>query len=59
MLYQVPVLIEYISQYMRLEPGDMIATGTPVHPPGLKPGDTVELEIEEIGVLSNPVVADN
>ena len=59
MLFQVPVLIEYISQYMRLGPGDMIATGTPVHPPGLKPGDTVELEIEEIGVLSNPVVADS
>ncbi len=59
MLFQVPVLIEYISQYMTLEPGDIIATGTPVHPPGLKPGDTVELEIEEIGVLSNPVVADS
>ena len=58
MLFQVPVLIEYISQYMSLEPGDMIATGTPVHPPGLQPGDTVELEIEEIGILSNPVVAD-
>ena len=59
MLFQVPVLIEYISQYMSLEPGDIIATGTPVHPPGLNPGDTVELEIEEIGILSNPVVADN
>ena len=59
MLFQVPVLIEYISQYMSLEPGDMIATGTPVHPPGLHPGDTVELEIEEIGILSNPVVADS
>lgn len=58
MLFQVPVLIEYISRYMTLEPGDIIATGTPVHPPGLKPGDTVELEIEEIGLLSNPVVAD-
>ena len=59
MLFQVPVLIEYISQYMTLEPGDIIATGTPVHPPGLQPGDTIELEIEEIGVLSNPVVADS
>ena len=45
--------------YNKKVSGDMIATGTPVHPPGLKPGDTVELEIEEIGVLSNPVVADN
>ena len=59
MLFQIPVLIEYISQYMTLEPGDIIATGTPVHPPGLHPGDTVALEIEEIGVLSNPVVADS
>ena len=58
MLFRIPVLIEYISRYMKLEPGDLIATGTPVHPPGLQPGDTVALEIEEIGVLSNPVVAD-
>jgi 2-keto-4-pentenoate hydratase/2-oxohepta-3-ene-1,7-dioic acid hydratase in catechol pathway len=58
MLFRIPALIEYISQYMTLEPGDMIATGTPVHPPGLKPGDTVELEIEEIGILRNPVAAD-
>ena len=58
MLFQIPALIEYISRYMSLEAGDIIATGTPVHPPGLKAGDTVELEIAEIGILRNPVAAD-
>ncbi len=59
MLFQIPFLIEYISQYMSLEAGDIIATGTPVHPGGLTPGDTVELEIAEIGILRNSVAADS
>jgi 2-keto-4-pentenoate hydratase/2-oxohepta-3-ene-1,7-dioic acid hydratase in catechol pathway len=59
MLFQIPVLLEYISQYMVLEPGDIIATGTPVHPEGLHPGDVVELDIAEIGLLRNAVVAEN
>jgi 2-keto-4-pentenoate hydratase/2-oxohepta-3-ene-1,7-dioic acid hydratase in catechol pathway len=58
MIFQIPQLIEYISQYITLEPGDVIATGTPDHPGPLKPGDTVELEIAELGSLRNPVVAE-
>ena len=59
MLFSIPVQIEYISQYMTLEPGDIIATGTPAHPEGLHPGDVVELDIAEIGVLRNPVIAES
>jgi 2-keto-4-pentenoate hydratase/2-oxohepta-3-ene-1,7-dioic acid hydratase in catechol pathway len=57
-------LIEFISASITLEPGDIIATGTPEgvgvfrNPPiFLKPGDIVEVEIEKLGVLRNPVVA--
>jgi 2-keto-4-pentenoate hydratase/2-oxohepta-3-ene-1,7-dioic acid hydratase in catechol pathway len=42
---------------MSLEPGDIIATGTPAGVGPLRPGDVVEAEIEGIGVLRNPVVA--
>jgi 2-keto-4-pentenoate hydratase/2-oxohepta-3-ene-1,7-dioic acid hydratase in catechol pathway len=47
----------YISQVMTLEPGDLIATGTPSGVGPLQPGDVVEVEIPGIGVLRNPVVA--
>lgn len=58
MLFDIPYLIEYISAYITLEPGDVIATGTPGHPGALHPGDVVELTIAEIGTLRNPVVAE-
>ena len=64
MIFQVPHLIEFISASITLEPGDIIATGTPegvgafrTPPLFLKPGDIVEVEIEGLGVLRNPVVA--
>ena len=56
-------MIAYLSQAMTLEPGDVISTGTPagvgvkMKPRGyLKSGQTVRIEIESIGVLSNPVI---
>jgi 2-keto-4-pentenoate hydratase/2-oxohepta-3-ene-1,7-dioic acid hydratase in catechol pathway len=56
-------LIGYITQFATLKPGDLIFTGTPVgagghqNPPNwLKPGDVVEVEVPEIGVLRNPVI---
>jgi 2-keto-4-pentenoate hydratase/2-oxohepta-3-ene-1,7-dioic acid hydratase in catechol pathway len=62
-IFPVPYLVSFVSQAFTLEPGDLILTGTP---PGvgwardpkvsMKPGDTVEVEVEGIGVLSNPVV---
>jgi len=58
-------LLAYVSTFMTLKPGDIIATGTPVKlgprsdpPRWLKPGDEVEIEVPEIGVLRNSVVAE-
>jgi 2-keto-4-pentenoate hydratase/2-oxohepta-3-ene-1,7-dioic acid hydratase in catechol pathway len=62
LIFPIPRLIEYCSAFTRLEPGDVIATGTPGgvgfkrEPPRfLKPGDTVEVEIVGVGLLSNGV----
>jgi 2-keto-4-pentenoate hydratase/2-oxohepta-3-ene-1,7-dioic acid hydratase in catechol pathway len=63
MIFKIPYLISYLSQGITLEPGDVIATGTPEgvgifrDPPVLlKPGDVYEVEIEKLGTLRNPVV---
>lgn len=63
MTFSVPQQIEFISQMVTLEPGDIIATGTPAgvgkaRGVALKPGDVVEVEIEGIGTLRNPVVTE-
>ncbi len=55
MIFSVPYLISFISHIMTLEPGDVIATGTPPGIGPLSPGDRVEVEVEGIGRLSNPV----
>lgn len=57
MILPVARTIEYVSRYMSLEVGDVIATGTPAGVGPLRPGDVVEAEIEGIGTLRNPVVA--
>jgi 2-keto-4-pentenoate hydratase/2-oxohepta-3-ene-1,7-dioic acid hydratase in catechol pathway len=57
MAYNIPFLLAYISQIMTLEPGDLVATGTPAGVGRLAPGDMVEVEISGVGVLRNPVVA--
>lgn len=54
-IFSVPELIEEITSYMTLEPGDVILTGTPEGVGPLSPGDTVEVEIEGIGTLENTV----
>jgi len=65
MIFSVADLIEFVSQFATLEPGDVIATGTPAgvgfvrKPPRfLEPGDVVRIEIERVGVLENPVAAE-
>lgn len=55
MAFSVPALIEYISGIMTLEPGDLIATGTPAGVGPLVEGDVVEVEIPGVGTISNPV----
>jgi 2-keto-4-pentenoate hydratase/2-oxohepta-3-ene-1,7-dioic acid hydratase in catechol pathway len=57
LIFDVPSLIAFVSTYMALEPGDVLSTGTPSGVGNLNPGDVVEIEIEGIGVLKNPVVA--
>jgi len=58
MAFNIPFLLAYISQVMTLEPGDLVATGTPAGVGPLRPGDVVEVEIPEVGVLRNPVAAE-
>ena len=48
-------MISFASQVMTLEPGDILFTGTPGEPPKLADGDVVEVEIDGVGVLRNPV----
>ncbi len=55
MVFSVPFLIRYISNQMTLNVGDIVATGTPSGVSKLSDGDVVEVEIEGIGILSNPV----
>jgi len=57
LIHDVPALIAFTSAHMTLEPGDIISTGTPAGVGNLAPGDTVEIEIEGIGILRNTVVA--
>ncbi len=64
MIWGVPQVIATISEYTTLEPGDLIALGTPPgvghakkpNPRWLKPGETVEVEIEGIGICASPVI---
>jgi 2-keto-4-pentenoate hydratase/2-oxohepta-3-ene-1,7-dioic acid hydratase in catechol pathway len=57
MLHDVATLIEFMSGVMTLLPGDVILTGTPAGVGPIKEGDTVSVEIEGIGALTNPVIA--
>jgi 2-keto-4-pentenoate hydratase/2-oxohepta-3-ene-1,7-dioic acid hydratase in catechol pathway len=64
LIFNVNYLVDYLSHIFALEPGDVITTGTPAgvglfrNPPRfLKPGDTVRIELEKVGILENPVVA--
>lgn len=56
MIFSLDVIISYITAFMTLEPGDLIATGTPPGVGPLAPGSTVRVEIDGIGVLENPVI---
>ncbi|NLI81541.1 MAG: fumarylacetoacetate hydrolase family protein [Deltaproteobacteria bacterium] len=56
MIFKIPEIIAFISRNFTLMPGDVIATGTPSGVGPIRHGDVVEVEIEGIGVLRNPVV---
>ena len=62
MIFPVPALIAYLSRYMTLHPGDLIATGTPAGPGAfrdpprwLKPGDRLRIEVERVGVREHAI----
>ncbi|MCC7235725.1 MAG: fumarylacetoacetate hydrolase family protein [Bryobacterales bacterium] len=55
LIFDVPSMISFASRYVTLEPGDVIFTGTPGRTTAMKKGDTVEVELEGVGVLRNPV----
>jgi 2-keto-4-pentenoate hydratase/2-oxohepta-3-ene-1,7-dioic acid hydratase in catechol pathway len=56
MIFNIPQIISYLSQYMTLVIGDIICTGTPEGVSQIKPGDQLEAEIENIGILRNTVI---
>lgn len=58
LIHNCAAIVSWISRHATLEPGDLIFTGTPGTTTALKPGDVVEVEIEGVGVLKNPVVAE-
>ena len=65
MIFSVPEIIAYVSTFTELRPGDVIASGTPggvgaarKPPLWMKPGDVAEVEISGIGVLRNPIAAE-
>jgi 2-keto-4-pentenoate hydratase/2-oxohepta-3-ene-1,7-dioic acid hydratase in catechol pathway len=55
LIFDVPETISFVSRFVTLTPGDLLYTGTPGNTRKMNPGDVVEVEIENIGVLRNPV----
>ena len=58
MTYDVPFLIEYLTGFATLHPGDLILTGSPGGTEPLHPGDRIDIDIDGIGTLTNSVVSD-
>ncbi|MCX7795230.1 MAG: fumarylacetoacetate hydrolase family protein [bacterium] len=56
LIFKIPYIISFITRHITLEPGDIIATGTPSGIAPIKPGDVIEAEIEGIGILKNIVI---
>ncbi len=55
LIFDSSFLVSYISRYVTLDPGDMIFTGTPGATSAMQPGDVVEVELENVGILRNPI----
>jgi 2-keto-4-pentenoate hydratase/2-oxohepta-3-ene-1,7-dioic acid hydratase in catechol pathway len=58
LIFPIPHLLRYITAFLTLEPGDIIPTGTPAGVSALNPGDSIQVEIDGLGILENPVVAE-
>lgn len=59
MVFSIPTLLSYISNYLTLDPGDIVATGTPAGTRRLTAGDVVKVELVGLSEVSNPVVSGN
>jgi 2-keto-4-pentenoate hydratase/2-oxohepta-3-ene-1,7-dioic acid hydratase in catechol pathway len=57
LIFDPSTIVSFISRFVTIEPGDVIYTGTPGHTSPVKPGDTIEVEIEGIGTLRNKVTS--
>jgi 2-keto-4-pentenoate hydratase/2-oxohepta-3-ene-1,7-dioic acid hydratase in catechol pathway len=57
LIFPVPYLIEHLTRFMTLQPGDVVTTGTPSGVGPLQPGDRVMVKVAGVGTLSNPCVA--
>lgn len=57
-IHDVHAILSFVSEYVTLLPGDIIYTGTPGATSAMQPGDVVEIEVEGVGILRNPVVAE-
>ena len=57
LIFDIDEIVSYVSRYVTLMPGDVIFTGTPGSTQAMQPGDAVEIEVEGVGVLRNPVRA--
>jgi 2-keto-4-pentenoate hydratase/2-oxohepta-3-ene-1,7-dioic acid hydratase in catechol pathway len=55
LLFDVPTIVSYVSQFVTLLPGDIIFTGTPGQTRAMSPGDVIEVEVEGVGVIRNPI----
>lgn len=58
MIYSLGRILAFVTRFMTLEPGDLLLTGTPAGVGPLQPGDTVTVDIENLGTLSNPVITE-
>jgi len=58
LVFNMAQIVSWASRHVTLEPGDLIYTGTPDKTAAIKPGDVVEVELEHVGVLKNPVAAE-
>ena len=56
LIFDIPIVLSWISQWVTLQPGDIIYSGTPGNTKRMLPGDVVEVELEHAGILRNPVV---
>lgn len=56
LIYSIPFVLAHVTRFMTLEPGDLLLTGTPAGVGAVQPGDTMMVEVEKLGKLSNPVI---